>query len=71
MEPMTSTVPEGSTDVDKTTPFELCEKAASVATGGVMIGFVALVGLYVERVAVGAQRGRDAESSVDETGAAR
>ncbi len=38
MEPITSTVPVGSTAVDDTTPLEACENAASVATGGDMIG---------------------------------
>ena len=37
IEPITSTVPEGSTVVDDTTPLEACENAASVATGGDMI----------------------------------
>lgn len=40
---MTRTVPEGSTAVDETTPFEVCEKEASVATGGDMIAVYRLL----------------------------
>lgn len=37
IEPITRTVPVGSTEVDETTPLDACENAASVATGGDMV----------------------------------